>query len=65
MKNDIALAINASAALIELLLRWQATRPREFAAHAEEVAALRAEADRLKLRPANYLETVEVDKVSR
>ena len=61
--NDIALAINASAALIELLLRWQATRPREFAEHAQEVAALRVEADRLKALPADHLRNIKVDKI--
>jgi hypothetical protein len=61
-QSEMSLAINGAAALIELLLRWQATRPREFAEHAQEVAALRVEADRLKALPADYLETIEVDK---
>ena len=60
--SDISLAINATAALIELLIKWQATRPAEYAEHAQEVAALREEAARLKALPVDYLEKIEVKK---
>jgi len=60
--SEIGLAINATAALIELLIKWQATRPAEYSEHAEEVAALRDKATRLKALPVDYLEKIVVKR---
>jgi hypothetical protein len=45
-----------------LLIKWQATRPAEYSEHAEEVAALRDKATRLKALPVDYLEKIVVKR---
>jgi hypothetical protein len=51
----IAMLIQTGASLAELIIRLQAERPRDFDGLEAEMVALRAAADRLRRKPADYL----------